>query len=385
VLLLPVPFPPVEFVTPGGDPVAAPVEGGDGSGTVPAGANEFTFSTAATGSFTLTLKVHIADLASQPQSFRDNLRFEVDAVGDSVMVWDAANAGGVPTVNGEELTATVTFSGLPASHTGFGRKQARVVLDGTVLNGVALDGVAVAAQAFEVFFPRDAANHPGLGAGTSLNWFYYWNQAVGDPEARWDDSGHTVYGEVPFMHDWGSGTTEPVRRIFIAADLKEGDGIPIRTEWEWHNRAVTTDTPPVVHDNLITGIDAFYVTMLHERRHVTQIKDSDKLPFWKRNGLAQDGVAYSGWAWDTTTHPPYDNHFDPGPDGVKGGGNDTDLDDDLDYLGKDPRPGGMDFDGGFNGVEHQAREVETVADNTKAALDWGSPGKNHQTINNPHN
>jgi hypothetical protein len=110
------------------------------------------------------------------------------------------------------------------------------------------------------------------------------------------------------------------------------------------------------------------------------------LPFWKRNGLARDNAPYSGWSWLVPPTHSYYNHFDPGPDGIKGGGNDTDLDDETppDDLGMDPRSGGKDFDGGFNDIEQQAREVETVADHTKAALDWGSPGKNHQTINNPN-
>jgi hypothetical protein len=53
---------PVEFVTPAGDPVNAPLEGGDGSGTVPDGANELTYSTASPGVLTLKLKARVVGL-----------------------------------------------------------------------------------------------------------------------------------------------------------------------------------------------------------------------------------------------------------------------------------------------------------------------------------
>jgi hypothetical protein len=311
----------------------------------------------------------------------------------------------VPTVAGEDLTATVTFSGLPASHTGFGRKQARVVVDGVVRDGVTLDGVTVAAQAFEVFFPNwdtalvnalsnpygFASNHPGPGSGTVPNWFYYWNQACGDPNAVWEDGQRTrdAVARVPFINEWDTGYNGPRDAIYVSSLLAPGDGLNGNSFWFWTNRAVQPDGTSV-NSNITSGIDAFHTTILHERRHVRQITDSNQLPFWKRNGLARDNAPYSGWSWGRLLGDPYYNHFDP-VDGIIGNGNDINLDDDQDDLGKDPRdPTNKDFDQEFNNgadwaLEYQAREVETTTDNAKAELDWGSPGKNHQTVNNPNN
>ena len=55
---------------------------------------------------------------------------------------------------------------------------------------------------------------------------------------------------------------------------------------------------------------------------------------------------------------------------------DTDLDSDDDLL-----PDSLEGTG-HNGVEPPANAKETVAQHTHAASDWGSPGKQHRTVNN---
>jgi hypothetical protein len=244
----------------------------------------------------------------------------------------------------------------------------------------------------------------------SQNWFYYWNQAVGDTNAMWDDSGHTVFGEVPFMHDWGT-YAGPTRRINIAPDLKDGDARDynnLPAPWYWTSRAVS-NSGSIVNAGKISGIDAFFVTIKHEQRHVAQITYSEQMPYWQRNGVARDGVSNSGWSWNVPAVDARYNHLDPGSDGAPGGTGaaaDTDLDQTHNHtatnhgatgthfdLGKDLRTGGLDLTGGFRdtpgdpqntAVEKQAREVETEKDHGKASFDWGNPGKNHQSINNPN-
>lgn len=153
----------VELVTPGGDPVESPVDGGDGAGgEIPDGANEFTYSTATTGVLTLKLKAKMAGASNIP-NIQDKFKFEVDAIGTSTMAWDPANAGGKPTISGDFLMATVRFTGLPQNNTDFGKKKVRILFD----------GAKAAENEFEVFFPKTATNHPGGQTG-SPNWYYYW-------------------------------------------------------------------------------------------------------------------------------------------------------------------------------------------------------------------
>jgi hypothetical protein len=176
----------------------------------------------------------------------------------------------------------------------------------------------------------------------------------------------------------GSAYVGPVRQIFVASTLQNGDvedpitHLPIH--WTWQSRAVAGTA------GIITGIDAFYVTMLHERRHIKQILDSEQLPYWRKNGPARDGAANAGWSWNTPSSSPHYNHWAVGPDGVFGTADDVDLDPPpRTDLGK--VPDGLDLTGGYSSVEAQAQSVETVPDNTMARLDWGHPGKNHKTIN----
>jgi hypothetical protein len=384
---------PVEWLAPAGDPVNDPVEGGDGV-TVPGGgspllgANEFTYSASGSGSFIVVLQARVTGLDALPAAVQAQFVFEVDAIGGSTRVWASGTPNGQPIITGDLISAAVAFHGLPQSHSAFGTKRATLRFNGAV----------VSRQTFEVFFPRDEKNHPGTDSGVSPNWFFYWEQVSreqlsSDPinpvTVKWQDGANVQadFANVPFMRYWfatpsGSPYAGPIRQVYVASTLAKGDvpdsttGLPI--DWTWQSRASASS-------GTTSGIDAFHVTMLHERWHIKQILDSEQLPYWKKNGPARDGAAKSGWAWNISPGGSDDNHFDPGSDGSPGGTGadaDTDLDSDLDGLGKDPRPGGKDLDNGYSSVELQARSVETEPDNTKARLDWGNPGKNHKTVNN---
>jgi hypothetical protein len=439
---------PVEWIAPAGDPVHAPVEGGDGltvpgGGPVPAGANEFTYSASGSGSFTVVLQARVTGLAGLPAAVQDQFVFEVDAIGGSTRVWASGTPNGQPIINGDVITAAVSFHGLPESNNAFGTKRATLRFNGKL----------VSRQTFEVFWPNWSpalvdttldsqgeqtnpqgvvSNHPGVGSGTVPNWFYYWSQACPVPDTtpvwrddkfvRWD-AANQAFGrywlrspdstnpsnDPEFPNTWtGPPYSGPVNRIYYSSVLARGTIFPDSTgknrPWVWVNRAVHPDTSSLAGTVVTkpdgtpiapftTGIDAFHTLMLHEARHVKQTRQSDTLPFWKAGGLARDNVAHSGWSTGASPGDPLYNHFDA-VDGIKNNGNDFNLDPDLTELGRDTRPGGLDLSGGFRNsllpggaldldnlaVEKQAREVEVLDDHTKAALDWGNPGKNHQSI-----
>ena len=147
----------VELVTPSGDPVGAPSDSGDGQ-------NEFTYSTAMPGVLTMNLKARVTP-ASAARGIANACVFGVESIGDSVMSWRDANPAGCAKASDGTLIATVTFTGLPKSNSDFGRKTASITFGGILCDE----------KSYEVFFPKNAKNHP-LGQADSPNWFYYWQQ-----------------------------------------------------------------------------------------------------------------------------------------------------------------------------------------------------------------
>ncbi|NLL82774.1 MAG: hypothetical protein GX230_00860 [Lentisphaerae bacterium] len=117
----------INLITPAGDPVAFPVDGGDGSGSVPDGANEFTFSAVSSGVLTLKLKAHVTPSGIADQ-IKGQVHFTVDGIGTSTLAWNTSNLGGKPTASGDNLLATVTFTGLPANNSDFGAKKQLFIL-----------------------------------------------------------------------------------------------------------------------------------------------------------------------------------------------------------------------------------------------------------------
>jgi len=152
----------VTRITPANSPVTATVDGADGTAGT-AGANEYTFSTNSSGIITLKLKAKVDGLSTMDVATQNAFRFDVEAVGDSTLAWEATNPNGQPTINGDFLEATVTFTGLPTSNSGFGLKTAKVKFYSEEVP-----------TEFEVFFAKEENNHPGTGNGSTSNWYYYW-------------------------------------------------------------------------------------------------------------------------------------------------------------------------------------------------------------------
>ena len=145
----------VQFITPAGDPVNSPVDLGEGQ-------NEFTFSSGNPGELVMNLKARVSPAGAAAVICTD-LAFAVDAVGSSAMAWDATTPNGRPAVSGGDLTAKVTFTGMPHNNADFGRKTAKLLWRGN----------PCAENAYEVFFDKSATNHPDGQAG-SPNWYHYW-------------------------------------------------------------------------------------------------------------------------------------------------------------------------------------------------------------------
>jgi hypothetical protein len=188
----------LEMITPAGDPVTVPDDYGDGK-------NEFTFSATSPGVLIMNLKAHVTPSGIANQ-IKDQVCFTVDGIGASTMAWDATNPEGRPTVSGDDLLATVTFTGLPANNSDFGSKKAAVYFDGGKQDE----------KDYEVFFDKTATNHPG-GTATDPNWFYYWKDGnvAGIPS-------DTIYDP---LADYGyvlPGVDNKLRLGPLAADANNG-------------------------------------------------------------------------------------------------------------------------------------------------------------------
>ncbi len=226
----------MELITPAGDPVNAPVLSGEGQ-------NEFTYSTDNPGVLTMNLRARVTPWAAAGQ-VRNRCRFEVGAVDGSVMAWAAANPGGRPTAYNGVLRATATFTGLPASNAAFGAKKARFFFDDTQRDE----------SDYEVFFPKNATNHPD-GQADSPNWFYYW----GKTSANKANTKLVYINSTRSFYDYFNEQT-----IFLANDAA-------------CSQIVAWGTPQ--------GIDCYAWTTAHEAKHHSQTTG-----FWPVRWRAEDDI-----------------------------------------------------------------------------------------------
>ena len=155
-----------EFVTPAGDP-SKPDEMEDMDVD---GKNQYTFSPDDTGSFEMHLRVLVHPPGAAEQLAKSQYCFfSVDKIGDSKRTWSPNNPGGKPEADGDYLTATVKFEGLPKNNSDFGWKNVRLVYGTKDL----------ASTKFGIFFDKDAKNHPECkvtDCEDCPNWFYYWKE-----------------------------------------------------------------------------------------------------------------------------------------------------------------------------------------------------------------
>ena len=347
--------------------------------------NEFTYSVASPGVLTIPVRIQITpDTAEVRALFQDQIRVRVSAIDDSHsnpaggnvrFVWNNPFAGeptagnAVYNATSQLWEATATFTGLPLNNTDFGRKNVMAVAEGTSLKCSDLTRC-------EVFFPRDAANHPG-GVATDPNWFYYWGQVYVNTNVQYVAAADT--GRTPAMTNWTYNAIPSKTRIEI------GSGHPSK----YKSYGIGEEA---------SGIDRYVMTVIHEEKHVVQITAADAL--LPTSGT--DSFRF-GWSWNQARH----NHWTKGPDGQWGvAGVDDDGNGIVDDAAAVPsfEPGNGDdvsldnatwpwwpntwpLPGGVYGTIHPIEgEAVKVADdamneNDYAPQDWGVPGKNHKTAN----
>jgi hypothetical protein len=187
----------LRLITPRGDPRTAPRNSGNGQ-------NEFTFDDVSPGKLVVNFKASITP-ASAAYSVRDRVSFSIDPIGASAMEWALpANPNGKATFDGHFFVAKATFKGLPTKNDDFGKKRVQLLLDGALQ----------AATYIEVFFKRDATNHPG-GQTNSPNWFHYWSQLAPGHKLKYGGRGNRLAAEVKAATLWTYATAVDKKEITI--------------------------------------------------------------------------------------------------------------------------------------------------------------------------
>jgi hypothetical protein len=217
------------LITPDGKPVGDPKDSGDGQ-------NEFTFDESVKGVLRMEPKAVVAPSGIAAQ-VADQCLFTVGAIGASVMAWDTANPGGKSKASGDNLLAKVTFTGLPVENDSFGTKKAAIY---------DADGCKLDEKIYEVFFTKDAKNHPGTGSGTTPNWFYYW---AGTAVPGYDLVNYNYGGYKPFQSgEYNDDVSNPKYTLF---DNAAG--------------AAQYNSPGLSID--IKGVDTCAAVVQHEKTH----------------------------------------------------------------------------------------------------------------------
>ncbi|MEA3401079.1 MAG: hypothetical protein U9R79_07540 [Armatimonadota bacterium] len=229
-----------------------------------------------------------------------DLEWELDTIQGSTLTSDPDPPKG--------QTITFTYTRLPSSNSEFGNKvltlsHSQVPCEDT--------------QTVQIFFPRDATNHPGPDTGVTPNWYYYWSDAGADTGSHQYDpnsgsDGYYQFGD-PHFHI-GPGACEQDEGLVVMGD----------------------------------GIDNFGSTCLHEKAHMDYYFDE----------------------WD-----PYDRNFDLDRDFMHD--NDEPTKTGLDGNPYDPTQQDTNFDGYWDGEDWACKAEQTWQMGSFDAVDWASPG--HQS------
>gem|GEM_PF-2243731 len=266
--------PHFEWVTPKGSPVTEPDDIGEGK-------NEFFFDDSNPGELAIRLEILVTPsgtaglTGSDGVKFSDRCVFTLPAIQGSTFAWDSENTQGKSKTNGENLFAKAKYTTLPALNSEFGLKQAGFTCDG-------VEDVLPDAD-FEVFFLKNATNHPN-GQANDPNWFYYWQQFF--PLGRiatlnYNNNIQPAYGSTV-------GQTRTTEVSQLASEVNR----------ETQNK----------------GLHSFYETLVHESYHISLWEG------WWGVGGAPNGTL-------DTDGDCYPNSFETSSEGIAYGFDETDIND----------------------------------------------------------
>jgi len=313
----------IDLVTPAGDPVASPVDSGDGQ-------NEFTYDNANPGVLNVHLKASVlpSGVASQIAS---RCAFAVSDIATSTKSWAPGSPNGTPSSSNDFLVAQAIFTGLPVNNSAFGSKTASVTLDAVEMKN----------NPYEVFFPKWGYNHGG-GNPYEPNWFFYWKDGsvAGIPNnAIYDASAD--YGYVM------PGVDSILRLGPLAADANSGPEVFNSQNTTYGSLIVTGQGE---------GTLCVAETVEHELYHLTIYQDVQS-----KTDTDSDGVADSS---------------EPNLTGVSSDPNDGDT-----YRMRDVY-GSVYLSYGDNEIRCRKKELDHTVQ-VFPAQDWANPGGQNVNVYGP--
>ena len=391
----------LEFVTPAGDPAAAPKSSsGDGQ-------NEFTYDDA-TSSLSLSLKVRVLPSLPADWATRTGM-FSLPVIEGATLEWEGGSNGGAAAA-GSEFMARATYRGYPTHNGGFGCKTATFTLGGMTVS-----------QDFEVFFPKTGKNHPPCTTCPNCsNWFYYWKEGnvCSIPEnARWcaiiDNNSDTIGktdGSNIFLSDRAAGTeyqfslstefaiTQMVHSVECelaqgGLDVNPASGGMVGYRYYVHSEQSVQEVNKSLNDlgGSRKGIAYVAAVIAHEMCHDEILgEDSMQLDALDDSGEAMS-IARDAYGTDSKEYAEAVARFrslryasvDEDGDGVYDGGECNG------YLGVFSSPQQADTYGiatifqsyrtdGDNEVRARYVESQLPADRYRVNADWSNPGCQHE-------
>lgn len=223
--------PTFKFVTPYGDPVSEPDTFGQGQ-------NEFSFDASQPGVAQIDPVVSVEPIEAA-EILASQVRFDPDNVEGSSLEWALGLEGGKALQTGGMLYTRFVYRGLPDLNSSFGRKTIKLIVNSKIVDSTN----------YELFFQRDATNHPGEGNGETPNWFYYW---AGTAVPGYDTtSGHYSYanGSAFQYANYNGDPITPHYTIYGPASVG-------------HNKYIFS-----ILDVDRKGIDTLAMTIAHEKAH----------------------------------------------------------------------------------------------------------------------
>jgi trimeric autotransporter adhesin len=345
--------------------------------------SQFVFDANSPGKRQLEYEAHVPQDPVVQAFLEENLRWRTPEIGDvcppdpgmqtqSDLFWDgddwyvaashASYPHGIPFGQGRELS--VEYISLPSCNEAFGPNELELDVFDMEFGTRAVDPddpedgyYSIDEVTYEVFFSKYATNHPGDHAAltgpdvaSAPNWFYYWNDVVGHPDALFNSLPPTIQGRTPAMRLWTTYTG----RIGVFWLGQEAS--------EVYTHPITLEMDPA---HCGTGIDCFANVILHERVHVSQILEYN--PYILQEPTQDTSNSSMFWSFTIPETNPFWNHTHPF------------TGEDLDQNRNDVPDAHQHNAYGQQAVEAVAIEAMTIPDDEYAHLDWGAPGKNHRT------
>ena len=182
------------------------------------------------------------------QDFMQNkVQWSIDPISGAALSWQNGGAGlglGIYDSASDDWREKAFYTVLPADNEQFGEKDVEVTIENL---GCSQEGKT------KIYFARDAKNHPNTGAGTTPNWYFYWQQgAVGGGLDEFEYGGDST--------DLSGKYVSETDKLYIYSAAAIAQAVS-------HVTHKTNSAMQFTIGVDATGIDSVAAVVLHEKKH----------------------------------------------------------------------------------------------------------------------